>query len=477
MNDATNNIRRDYRHLAKSLIDCACVAILRLPLISHLAVIIALTWISTIYSDSWWSIWLFTWSCSILGLVVAVHALSFRFRTDRIGFSSVEDLKGSPILDAIYQQFEKNRDSATGELAALREQSEMLLDRYRILTENLAAAVVIRDSQSKLTYCSPYTELLTGYSLSEIYSSNDDFFQSIIHDQDRELYKRALHYVQVGEPFEFRYRFFHKTGIEMWAETRTVPILDDHGEIVSSLSITLDATRTVRQQLQVEEKNRDLEDFAYMISHDLKAPVFTIKGMLSVLKEDYGEKLPEDGKSALEHLSQAAKRIEQLIAAVLQYSKISSAADNNETVDLQLVLKEIEQEYRQRLNDCGGAIDIAPGLPAVAGDALKLYQIFSNLIDNAIKYRSKEPLRIDVQLLVVSNPKQVRIRVKDNGLGIPQNKIDSIFRPFHRVHTDVEGTGVGLASVKKLLEKIGGAIEVSSQEGSGSSFVVTLRRQ
>src|SRR5690606_24163215 len=120
----------------------------------------------------------------------------------------------------------------------------------------------------------------------EIYSSQSDFFISIAHEDDKQNIERALKVASCGEAFQYRFRYYHKTGILMWAETRTVPVLNNSGEVEASLSITLDVTGSVLYQKQVEEKNRDLLDFTYMISHDLKSPIYTVKGMHGVLCEE-----------------------------------------------------------------------------------------------------------------------------------------------------------------------------------------------
>ncbi|NLF25417.1 MAG: PAS domain-containing sensor histidine kinase [Deltaproteobacteria bacterium] len=358
-----------------------------------------------------------------------------------------------------------------------RQEIDMLLERYQVLTDNLAASIIIRNNQGTVAYCSPYTAVPTGYALAEIYEAEGDFFLEIIHDEDRDKYLRALKVAAQGEAFQLRYRFFHKTGIEMWAETRTVPIIDERGEISSSLSITLDITGLIRRQRQIEEKNRDLEDFSYMISHDLKAPLFTIKGMLNVIEEDFGGQLDPDLNEALKHIGLAVRRLDSLVGSVLEYSRIGQEDDREEAVSLSALMRELKQEFSPQLAKVQATLEIESDLPTVVGDRLKIYQIFSNLIGNALKYRSPErALLIEVRREQSRTDRFAKISVKDNGSGIPAGKIDAIFRPFQRSHgKEIEGSGIGLACVKKLLEKLGGEIEVKSVEGQGSEFTVTLR--
>lgn len=350
--------------------------------------------------------------------------------------------------------------------------------KYQLLTENLAASVMIRDLEGQTTYCSPYTEVLTGWPLAEIQGAPQDLFMHIAHEQDREKLRRAFKIVEAGESFQFQFRFYHKTGIEMWAETRTVPIFDQNDQVVSSLSITLDVTASVRYQRQVEDHNRNLQDFAYMVSHDLKAPIFTIKGMCGVLREELGSVLSQqlEASQALDHINQASLRLEGLVNGVLQYSRISLEKIEFESVDLNEVFADLTVDFSKHLQEAQAIFDIAERLPVIKGHRLHVYQILSNLLGNALKYRSRErPIKISVALFPHRDPRMVCLGISDNGIGIPNDKLDLIFRPFQRIHQDkIEGTGIGLACVKKLLERLGGDVQVESKVGVGSTFQITF---
>lgn len=358
----------------------------------------------------------------------------------------------------------------------LRQSTAIATERYKLLTENLAAAVIVRGQSGEILYCSPYTEILTGYPVREMYAGETDFFERIVHEEDRTKYIRSLQVTSHGEPFQFRYRFWHKTGLLMWAESRTVPILDDDGSVISSLSITLDVTGNVRYQRQVEEKNEELHDFTYMISHDLKSPIFTLKGMLGILIEELGAEPNPEISEPLEHMNRAMRRLEQLVASVLEYSRASSFEAKHERVELGPLLQEVIGDFKPNLTGCGGRVSIAGELPVVIGDTLRLTQVFSNLLSNAIKYRSPlRPLAVIVEARPSPDPKMSCVAFRDNGLGIPPDKVELIFRPFHRLHgAEIEGSGIGLACVKKLLERLGGSIAAESNGRTGAAFVISL---
>lgn len=397
-----------------------------------------------------------------VGILVCYSFLLFYFKSinKSKNFNLIKALKGN-----------------SEEIWKLRAETILLLERYQVLTENLAASIIIRKADGTIAYCSPYTEVLTGYSVEHFYDEENDNFLSIIHEESKDKYKKALELAKLGEAFQFRYRFIHRTGIDMWAETRIVPILDDDGELTSSLSVTIDVTGPVKHQKEIEEHNRDLEDFSYMLSHDLKAPVFTIKGMLNLIEEDYKD-VSESAKEPFDFIKNATNRIETLVKGVLDYSKIRKEIAVEESVDLSLTFKNIVADYQSQLNEINAKIEVEEKFPSVMGDKIKIYQIFSNLIGNAIKYRSKErELLIKVIMKKQNNPRMLLVSVTDNGSGIPEDKLETIFRPFQRIHSEeIEGTGIGLACVQKLLDKIGGEVNVESNVNQGSDFLVLLRK-
>jgi PAS domain S-box-containing protein len=413
-------------------------------------------------------------TCSDLGFFCS-RAIAL-LNAQEEGFNSVK--VGLRPLDAIIGATAQQLEGAQAQIASLKAESSTLEENYELLTNNLAAAILIRNATGKITYCSPFTEVLTGYPIQEIYAASEDFFLSVVHADDREKYERALKVCAAGEAFQVRYRLYHKTGIEMWVETRTVPVLDDRGSVTFSLSITLDVTAAVRYQRQVEEKNRDLRDFTYMVSHDLKAPIFTIKGMLTVLREDFSKSLSPEMTEIIDHIETAAKRLETLVTSVLEFSRISAEDIKFAPILLNHTLDEVRQDFATSLNKPDVSLSVEANLPNVLGDKVRIYQIFSNLIGNSLKYRDpSRPLRINVEQTVQANQRMTTICVKDNGLGIPPDKLEDVFRPFHRAHTTgVEGTGIGLATVRRVLEKLGGEIHVENQPGGGSAFYVTLRR-
>jgi PAS domain S-box-containing protein len=350
--------------------------------------------------------------------------------------------------------------------------------RYKILTDNVAAAVILHQPDGTVLWCSPYTEVLTGFSVSDIYRDKATFLKAHVHDEDREVVEKALAIVATGEPFQCRYRFYHKSGISLWLETRTVPIYDHVAQEYVALSIALDVTASVHSQLKVEERNRDLNEFTYMISHDLKAPIVTLRGMLSLLEEETRRVGGSGGIEPLDYMSKAIHRLEQLVGGVLELARVSTTERVPEPIPLSDVVTEVLDDHRFQLEQCGANVVVDTPLPIALGNRTQLYQIVGNLVSNAIKYRRVDvPLTITIGQSASSSRRRIAMFVSDNGRGIASEYLEHIFQPFNRAGEGViEGSGVGLACVKRLVEKLSGTITVKSQPMAGATFTIELRK-
>lgn len=351
------------------------------------------------------------------------------------------------------------------------------LERYATVTQNLSGAVLVRDREGTITYCNPYTERLFGVPRETIMGSAKDFVENTIPEEDLATYRKAHMLSLVGEPFQYRHRFRHASGPEMWAETRIVPLLNTQGDVDATLSIMIDVTRSMRAEEETEKLNADLQDFYYMISHDLRTPLVTIKGGLGLIKSLIELKGEPQHKEMLEHMFHARDRLDTLVNAVVDYGKISNQGFSLTAIAPLPIIKDVVRSYEIQIAEYRGQVILPDSIPMIQAAPVPLSQIFGNLIENALKYShpDRQPLvTVSSQTLRGVLP-EVVITVEDNGLGIPEDKLQNIFRPFQRGHPNVErGSGVGLASVKKLTEKLGGSIEVTSQEGVGTAFRLTF---
>lgn len=366
-------------------------------------------------------------------------------------------------------------ETADPESFNISDEDKAIIEQFDLVLNNIAAAVMISTPEGKPSFVSSYIQVLTGYAPEEFKDAEGDFIEAIIVEEDLERYQRNRNLSKLGEDSIVRFRIRHKSGLQLWLESRLVPTLNLSAEVESVLSIIIDVTETINYQSQIEQQNQDLSDFAYMVSHDLKAPVFTIQGMADAIREDHGSALGEEGLQLLQFISNAADRLHRLVGSVIEYSSLNNSSDSQESVCLSETMSQVVSDYAQQIKDSGAEIVYSEDLPVVKGEGIRIYQILSNLIGNTIKYRDSErQLRVEISAKLVP-PRMVELIVKDNGLGIPENRLEDIFRPYRRAHGgDIEGSGIGLACVKKIVNRLGGQVHAESVEGEGSSFHVQI---
>ncbi len=234
------------------------------------------------------------------------------------------------------------------------------------------------------------------------------------------------------------------------------------------------------QSLELEAKNKELEQFAYIASHDLQEPLNTISSFIGLIAEDYGESFDDVGKESLAFIKDASVRMKNLIDALLEYSRLGRSKDYT-NINCNEVLKELLGDLKIVIEGARAKINIA-NLPVVNGSGIELRLLFQNLISNAIKFRDPDTTpQIDISCAKKKDPKNVseefwQFSVKDNGIGIPEEHKDRIFAIFQRLHSreQFKGTGIGLAHCKKIVESHGGEIWLESKEGKGSIFYFTI---
>jgi signal transduction histidine kinase len=235
------------------------------------------------------------------------------------------------------------------------------------------------------------------------------------------------------------------------------------------------ANRELEQR--VAERTRDLEEFVYSVSHDLRAPLRAISGFAEIVARRHRADLNEEGRHYVDNVVEAAHRMGRLIDDLLRYSRLGRAAVRREDVPLAEVLEDVAENLAPRLASTGGRLDVPRDLPVVAGDRSLLMQVFGNLIENGLTYHARlAPPRVRVECRL--EEADVVVRVEDEGIGIDLRYQDKVFSIFQRLHSDEEypGTGVGLAIVKKAVGLLGGKVWVESERGKGSVFSVRLSR-
>jgi signal transduction histidine kinase len=235
---------------------------------------------------------------------------------------------------------------------------------------------------------------------------------------------------------------------------------------------------TLERQMTHEELNRsnaELEQFAYVASHDLREPLRQVSSYVTLLERRYTDKLDDDANQCIAFARDGAKRMDRLIHDLLEYARIGRRNHPMAPVDLAEVLADVVATLSVALADVGGKVEVAEGLPTVFGERSELLRLFQNLIGNALKYRAPDRAP-EVTVGVTRQGEQWVIAVKDNGIGIAPENRERIFGLFQRLHgrQEYEGTGIGLAICKKIVEQHGGDIRIDGATGEGSTFSVVL---
>jgi two-component system sensor kinase FixL len=233
-------------------------------------------------------------------------------------------------------------------------------------------------------------------------------------------------------------------------------------------------TDLAEKNRELEAHARELEAFAFTASHDLQEPLRKIVAFGDRLARRLGDRLEGEAADSLARMLDAAKRMQDLIEDLLEWSRLSRRAPELETVDLDRLVADTLRDLEVAVERSGGRVDVGP-LGSVNGDRGRLRTLMQNLIDNALKYRRRD-LAPEVRVSADRDEGTLRLSFRDNGIGFDPKYRERIFEIFERLHSrrEYEGTGIGLALCRKIAEQHGGSISASSAPGAGSTFVVTL---
>ena len=270
------------------------------------------------------------------------------------------------------------------------------------------------------------------------------------------------------------HRHYDSRGREIFVELIAAPIFNDKGEVIQLIESHRDITERMKLEGELRRSNDELEQFAYAASHDLQEPLRMVTSYLGLLNRKYGGKLDTDADEYIAFAVDGASRMQHLIKDLLEYSRITTQGQAPETVDAGACLEAALANLRIAIEDSGGRVESDP-MPLVMADESQLTRLFQNLVGNAIKYHDPERPP-EVRVSVAQADHEWRFTVRDNGIGIAPEHRDRVFQIFQRLHgrEEYEGTGIGLAVCKKIVERHGGRIELQSEPGEGSVFSFTL---
>jgi len=383
---------------------------------------------------------------------------------------------------------------------ALHEQ----LNLTKAITDNATTALFIMDEKQQCVFMNPAAEKLTGFTYAEV-SARGGALHDIVHHTRPDGTPCPLHECPIDQAFPTQNQmrgeevFVHKDGHFYDVAFTASPMRDIAGQPVGTVIEVQDITErkrmdralreahellnsrakhlenlVERRTAELRETVQQLETFSYSIVHDMRAPLRSMRSFAAFLETEYHDKFDETGRSYLQRIMSSALRMDALITDVLTYSRITTGETSLTTVDLDKLVTEIVEQYPQ-FQEVPGAIHVEHPLPRVRGNRALLTQVISNLLGNAVKFvpRDKEPRSI---VRAETRDDKIRLWVEDNGIGIASEHREKIFGLFQRLHRPDEyaGTGVGLAIVKKAVERMGGTVGVESEPGHGSRFWIEL---
>jgi light-regulated signal transduction histidine kinase (bacteriophytochrome) len=252
-------------------------------------------------------------------------------------------------------------------------------------------------------------------------------------------------------------------------------------EQVRTQEIVMEQTKDLQAYTRkLEASNRDLDEFAYIASHDLKEPLRGIYNYAEFLLEDYGDKLEEEAGKKLNTMKKLARRMEKLVESLHDYSRLSRIEMSREVVETKDIVDDVIDTMEAWLEENKAKVSIEGDLPAIECDPVRTTEVFRNLITNAVKYNNKSIKMVAVGVKQSEKPGVPVFYVRDNGIGIAKEHISSIFKIFKRLHGRDEyggGTGSGLTIVAKIIERHGGKIWVQSEPNKGTTFFFTLKEE
>ncbi|HZV05107.1 MAG TPA: ATP-binding protein [Gemmataceae bacterium] len=394
--------------------------------------------------------------------------------------------EGSPHLHQAFRGDDAPRDSVEAGPPETHEYFRQLVGPVQDY------AIYLLDPQGHVLSWNAGGERIKGYTAAEIIGQHfSRFYPAEVVEQGW-----PQHELEVAERegrFEDEGWRVRKDGRRFWAYVVITSWKDAAGNLKGFLKITRDLTdrkeaeealRASEEQLKalaqrLQRSNRELEQFASVAAHDLQEPLRKIEAFGDRLRAKCGDQLGEQGKDYLERMQGSAVRMRRLINDLLAFSRVTTKAKPFEPVDLSEIAQETLADLEGSIQQTKGRVEIGE-LSSVEADPLQMHQLLQNLIGNGLKFhKPEEPPVVKVTSRLVHEPGRAHfceITVEDNGIGFEEQYLDRIFQVFQRLHgrQEYEGTGIGLAICRKIVERHGGVITARSQPGRGAAFIVRL---
>jgi PAS domain S-box-containing protein len=353
------------------------------------------------------------------------------------------------------------------------------------------AIVAITNPQGRITYVNDKFCAISRYTREELIGQDHRIINSGHHPKD--FFRLLWQTIGRGEVWHGEIKNRAKDGSYYWVDTTIVPFLGDDGRPRQYIAIRADISERKQaedaiQQLNadlerrvqertaaLETANRELESFSYSVSHDLRAPLRSIDGFAVAVIEDYAPLLPEEGRRYLQTIRAGAQRMGSLVDDLLNFSRLGRRPLVKRPLSMEPLVQSVLEELAPQLAGRNVEVRLQP-LPDTAGDSALLKQVWINLIGNAFKYtRRRERAVVEIASTVSPAGEPVYL-VRDNGTGFDMEYVGKLFGVFQRLHRmeDYEGTGVGLATVQRIVQRHGGRVWAEARPDEGATFHFTL---
>jgi len=398
-------------------------------------------------------------------------------------------LAGAGSLYFANYSIKESIDKASHELAERQQAENALIEseqRYRLIStvasDYMFSTRLEADGELHLDWVAGAFEFITGFTFDEYVDRGG--WRSLLYPDDIAKDDHALETLHANEPVVHDIRCFHKDGSVRWMRVYAHPVWDRSRQLLTGIyGAVQDITEqkeaeAEREKLinELEAKNTELERFTYTVSHDLKSPLVTIRGFLGHIDKSISTGNTDRIRADMARIIEATNRMQRILNELLDLSRIGRIKNPSETVSFEVIVQEAIELVSGSIEAHHVQIEIIPGLPVVYGDRVRLAEVVQNLLENACKFMGEQPHPlIKVGVNGTDQGGKPILFVQDNGTGIDPQYHDKVFGLFNKLDPKSEGTGIGLALVKRIIEVHQGKIWIESQgSGSGTTFYFTL---
>ena len=378
-----------------------------------------------------------------------------------------------------------NNDECLGHLWSYRDATlkhnyqqslEFQKQKYSNIISNMNLGLIEVDNNDAILMANKSFSEMSGYQEGELLGKKgSDVF---LDDQQKKNLKSQMDKRVKGESGIYEIIAKNKLGQDRYWLVSGAPNYNLKGDMIGSIGIHLDVTEQKKLEIQKETllkrlktSNEELEEYAHIVSHDLKSPLRNVSALTSWIKSDNIDRLKPDSLEHFEHLELTLEKMESLISGILEFASVTENSKDDEKTNLQILIQDLITTLHipEHIH-----IEIKKQMPVVVGDAIKLQQIFQNIISNAIEYIDKPKGLIVIDF--IEKKSEYEFSISDNGVGIEEKYFQKIFKIFNSLHKKRKNSGVGLSIVKKVLDLYNCNINIKSTVGEGTTFYFTLKK-